>query len=608
LNLDLENETELNLDLENETELNLDLENDTELNLDLENDTEIEDENYGETILNFGNSETKRLNALELCSDNEKIEYITRLIGMYQFSPINVLQSFLIQVVKKSKIDGLLKLECAKALESKGLECLSHIIENEDLPSPCRIEAIHLLLIDEYYSKFGIKHLINFINDYNINCDFRYKNIIELEKQGLNLMTEHLCWLLDNIDLGTELLKKFEKALKSSFPEWKPTPDNEDLVYLMIEMLDYTSAKYFFKKYVENIYFGYDIFIKTSQQEFIEKPENSIYYRILSGQYLLQKCELNGDETMGVFSVLTQFANDVTVEYNRRADAADVLLQLGDENTKKIGRQLIIDLGINHNSVTIFDNAQNVHTQEVEDSVLETLEFFASIPLMTVNKLPINFEYVNKQIETILTNRGEKDYEESNKNIRLALNRIRLDRALYSKYNNTLSNILIRLWSYMKKHKFEEEMIKRLLEELEEMSGTCSTGFITRLINVPSGFGDFSVRISWEDQIIANLAGRLNAQMRKIDKENWGKYESEIKKTIGELEEDEDIYEEFKANVMMELAMISSKTAKRKNFNLFFLKTIANIREEMYKEFTDYLDDASFDLYMRKALSRYEGN
>ena len=54
-------------------------------------------------------------------------------------------------------------------------------------------------------------------------------------------------------------------------------------------------------------------------------------------------------------------------------------------------------------------------------------------------------------------------------------------------------------------HENEEEMRKRMLEELEEMSATCSTGFASRLINVISGFGEFNIRISWEDQIIANF-------------------------------------------------------------------------------------------------------
>ena len=563
-------------------------------------DIVTDDDNLGEIILDFSNTEQKRINAIMMCSDSERIEYITRLTGMYQMTNISILASFLEQIVIKTDVDPLLKLECAKCLDKNGYDSISFILDNEIVPTPCRIEAIHILMNTDKYKNIVLKHFITFLNDFSIDCDFRYKNIIELEKQGYNLMTDKLCWILDNIDLGKDLLNKFEKELKSSFPEWTPTPDNEDLVYLMIEMLDYDSCKHFFYKYIKDVQYNYDYFIKISQMEFIDKPQNSIYYRILSGQYLLQKSSLSQDEIMGIYSILTNFANDVTIEYDRRADAADVLLQLGDENTKRIGRQIITELGINDRSITIFDNAQNVHTQEVEESVLETLEFFASIPIITINKIPIDFDYVNAQIEDILKTRSDESFNDSNDKIKLALNRIRLDRALYSKYNNTLSNILVKIWSYLTKHKYEKEMLNRLLEELIEMSGTCSTGFVSRLINVPSGFGDFSVRISWEDQIIANLSGRLNAKIRNISIESCKNYEHEILSVS-------DNIEDFQANVMMELTICSSNVQNRPNFNLFFRKNIAEIREEMYKEFTEYLDDTTFDLYMRKALSRYEG-
>jgi hypothetical protein len=156
-----------------------------------------EDENYGEILLNFENSESSRIDALNMCSDDEKIEYITRLIGMYQFTPVSVIESFLKKAVTDSSIESLLKLECAKCLETEGLESVSYIISNENLPSPCRIEAIHLLLQNENYNNIAEKHFINFVNDYTIDCEFRYKNIIQLEQEGLNVMTEHLCWKLD---------------------------------------------------------------------------------------------------------------------------------------------------------------------------------------------------------------------------------------------------------------------------------------------------------------------------------------------------------------------------------------------------------------------------
>ena len=65
--------------------------------------------------------------------------------------------------------------------------------------------------------------------------------------------------------------------------------------------------------------------------------------------------------------------------------------------------------------------------------------------------------------------------------------------------------------------------------------------------------------------------------------------------------------ENFADNVLNELTVNTSNFRERQHFSLFFRTVIPQIREDMYKEFKEHLDDTSFDLYMRKALMRYEG-
>ena len=48
------------------------------------------------------------------------------------------------------------------------------------------------------------------------------------------------------------------------------------------------------------------------------------------------------------------------------------------------------------------------------------------------------------------------------------------------------------------------------------MSGTCSSGFLGRLVNTLSGFGQLSIRISFDDQLISNFVGRLNMYARRL--------------------------------------------------------------------------------------------
>ena len=122
----------------------------------------------------------------------------------------------------------------------------------------------------------------------------------------------------------------------------------------------------------------------------------------------------------------------------------------------------------------------------------------------------------------------------------------------------------------------------RLVEELAEMAGTCSSGFATRLVNTISGFGDFSMKISWRDQIASNLLGRLNARIRDMDN-----------LTLQE-------------KVLEEMTIPSGDYALRKHFLKFLRANMLSIREELYTEFKTYITDTDFDLYFRAAISVYE--
>jgi hypothetical protein len=69
-----------------------------------------------------------------------------------------------------------------------------------------------------------------------------------------------------------------------------------------------------------------------------------------------------------------------------------------------------------------------------------------------------------------------------------ALNRIQLDNKVFGKCMMRLSNILIRMYQLIRSHQHNNELIKRLYEELIEMNDWCSTGHIVRLMNVFNGF------------------------------------------------------------------------------------------------------------------------
>jgi len=56
--------------------------------------------------------------------------------------------------------------------------------------------------------------------------------------------------------------------------------------------------------------------------------------------------------------------------------------------------------------------------------------------------------------------------------------------------------------------------------------------------------------------------------------------------------------EYFAEAVLNEMSVSSALSSSRQCFSLFLRSNIAYIREDMYAEFTEHLDDTSFDLYM----------
>ena len=555
------------------------------------------------------NSRIDVFNNYFIQNESGAIEILRQLNSMWYMCGIKAIENFFIAVCNSRNISSILKLSVVKSLisEEEGTvnktsiqNALNSILQNGNLPTPCRVETIQLLMNYESLDSpenSTSKYFEDFLKDHTIDEEFRYKTILNLENLSATWMRDQLLTLFPNKEFVKHIFTICKDLIKQEFPKFIPQVDNEEFFELLLLRINYDKLSDNYKEYCTSTINIYNFFIREAQLCFIQDNYNSIYYRILSAQYLLQKCQIENPET--IEDILLSFAEDHTNTENQRADAADTLLHLGSADMKLKGRNIILFLGIGEQERNnLFTNTQNVHNTDVEDSISEIMEFFAQQPTQLINKIPITFQEVRKNIEYI---------GGVTKKIQLSLNRINIDRALYSKFNISLETLLVKVWSYVKKHKNEQELLKRLLEELEDMSGTCSTGFASRLVNIVSGFGEFNIRISWEDQIVANFTGRLNAKARVIQDEQ-SIFRTKYYQDVANIQPDiDDIIESFSQAVLEELPIKSSEPDKRKNFNLFLRCSISDIRDEMYLEFTEFLDDTTFDLYIRKALMHYEG-
>lgn len=449
---------------------------------------------------------------------------INRLNSMYVFSFSKVIENYLFRIIHEIDIDTYLKLESAKVLTyntDRGYQALNYICSLKDNPiaTLCKVESICYLTRHPDYLIDAYRYLHDIISDLKLDCLYRYQIILSLYRQ---------------ID---------DKELK----------------------IDFT---------------------KRLCISFLQNEKNLVTGRILASQNLLINCNPDEELTNYIEGTLLNFGMDESLNENVRADSIDVLMQYGRDDVRKIAARLIVALGTRQGKArTIFDNSQNVHHRSIEESANKILEYLNTIPNKNRERVEIDFDHVRKEIlEDLKLGEDEKNFVEFKEKIEMSLTRVFLDRAVYSQYNMTLMNILVKMWCYIDNHsEYREVMRERLLEELADASEVCSTGYAFRIVNVLSGFGEMSITISFEDQIVANLEGRLNAKIREIT--------------------DED----FMMDVLAEMAIPAEHYDQRGNFLRFFRGVISTIREDMYQEFKDWMSDTDYDLNFRKALFHYEG-
>ena len=530
-----------------------------------------------------------RINILN--SYPEPYDFVKRISGMYEFSGTSTLQQYLIFIVKSSTISSIIKSDAVKSLFSfqefqetirdsdsedmkaikkesneniqrkneirikKAYDALNHLCCHFDgiIATPYKIDMIHMLMRNPDFFSEANDAFTKIISDSSISYDYRYKTILSLEKRS---------------DIDHK--EKYAVSLLSSF---------------------------------------------------INNSKNPTTYRILASQNLLQNFIISVTQRQICEDLLITFARDSELDYNIRADSCDTLINLGvDTELKEEANSVLMTLGAMFGVVkTVYDDAQNVHNKNIETTSLPIIRFLLQIDSKNADYTTIILE-INKELK--LHNKIKND------KIQLSLNRIAIDRSLY--HNTSLTTILTKIWFYINTHEENrDELVKRLFEELEEMAGTCSSGFIMRLLNTLSGFEEeLTLKISYEDQIVANFIGRLNAYTKKItekespffnerlhdvvklylDKENID-YNNNLEEYVKKLseKEKEDIVSDFSDNVLFEMCENTSNWSKRLDFSLFFRTHLSHLREELYSEFKSFVTDSEFDLFIRKAISTYEG-
>lgn len=236
-----------------------------------------------------------------------------------------------------------------------------------------------------------------------------------------------------------------------------------------------------------------------------------LIYRILSAQYILTQFPIGSYDIEGVQEWLLSVCNNPDSSVQYIAECADILERAGYNKYKTLGREFITRLGelyIANNKRTIYTNLQNVHDETVTQSVTETLRYLIEniVPSITLNTSVIHEELLRELRDVS---------EEKRDRVLNSFTRILIDTGKYE--GLVLSDILLLVWTRIQQSPHQKTMMIRLIDELDEMDATCSSGHLSRLINVLSGFTELQpVKISFEEQLKNNVFARYTTYLKSL--------------------------------------------------------------------------------------------
>lgn len=461
-------------------------------------------------------------------NSDQAYEIIDQICGIYEMYP-TVDTENLLESMKDINIMVEIKYKIAHLMfdldedKSKSYNVFSAVLDDPTLDKNKIFSVINILLMSKVYYDKAVTKLNEYLFDNTINSYIKYKSFSFIDKNSKLIDQEKLNLLLP---LSLKIMRCVD----------------------------------------------YEILYRTLAAQYYLVKSNSIKERKGPVKLTIDIDETEDEKEKEVdpnqreaINFCLDTGRNKDIEYNRRADAIDIVLQTGNKQDKLEARQIILELA--ENTRNVFENKQNVHFVDIG-------------PVMEVIiKTPINFQNLEAVILEIekLTSQNEIDA------VARSLDRILLDRLKYGKEKKDSSAILLHIWSYITNQIEKDEMKKRLIEELVDMDSTCSSGHVNRLINTVSGFGDLSVRITFEQQIASNLAGRLNAILRKM--------------------EDQD----RKMDILCEMRADLPLCEKIKYIQ-FYREHINDIIKELHSEFVDegYITDDNFVEYIRSATMAYE--
>ena len=510
-------------------------------------------------IFNFELPLQKRVNALTQYGDQSTIK---RLISLLIISNSNVIKNTLFHICKFSiDIPCIWRLEAALAL-----------IDHEKYETHNKHDAHER---EEDVVSIGFEALdyvcftMNKAKDISFACKLNAYFVLNNGMPSLKRVYLYMYEFLTDTSITTEYKYKTVKSMATN------------LFYDNLEASQEDTK-------VSILMFEYCVSVLISHCRLLGKniSEENLKYYILTCQLGIThmpklKCSFMAEHEL-VF-VCENESNPTNI----RADAADMLLSHGCQLNKFIAKNVLDLLSFDIKSLkTVYCNKENVHSETINKTALETI----SIIVENVEKNRTIIQNLEENdlrqliIKHFLTTDNEISHENYENSIK-AYNRIvYLDNALYTNHSFTLKKIMNYVWTFINTSSMVSncklELEKRLIQEMGEMYNTCSSGYLVRFANVFSGFlENGGVFIGWDEQILSIFYAKINIAISLS----------------------------FNKDIILENLIAQDQEEDKIAFQQLLRTILPNIIESIKNEFKDCVSESNIDLYIRRALSVFEG-
>jgi len=343
------------------------------------------------------------------------------------------------------------------------------------------------------------------------NTPLRGESKLDLDLKSVNSMTfrkkkEKLVGILS--DMETSYLEKFKILNFFCNKLANIYRLNKDMCALLTDSLynviydghtlPIATRLYYMRFQNEKIPFNTSV--RLYENNIRDSLEHIPYFQIL--KYILRNSGSSEDIRNTILEEFEALFASPAISRFIKMEIADIFLL---NNRVERGQEMLavlrgfIRITETKDSKTVYDDSQNVHDANVNETVLTAshrlIELFSETDFDRKEILE-SLQAINPSCTDIVND---------------VLDRIEIDTSRFSHGDDRFSlyNVFSNLWVFITRNTQRDELKTRLLEEFNEMHAYCSTGHLSRLINVIQGYTEdpkLCIKISEQSQIKAVMS------------------------------------------------------------------------------------------------------